>query len=69
MPDKNQTFINYGFNLKKSLVQLNFVRSDKVWNFVRPMSDKTPEYLDSTVGHLLAISCVDGINLCFRQTT
>ena len=34
---------------KKSSVWQNFVRSDKISNSVRPMSDKTPEYFDSTV--------------------
>ena len=34
---------------KKSSVRQNFVRSDKISNSVRPMSDKTVEYLDSTV--------------------
>ena len=33
---------------KKSSVWQNFVRSDKISNSVRPMSDKTLEYFDST---------------------
>ena len=33
---------------KKSSVRQNFVRSDKISNSVRPMSDKTLEYFDST---------------------
>ena len=35
--------------MKKSSVWQNFVRSDKISTSVRPMSDKTPEYFDSTV--------------------
>ena len=39
---------NYMLN-KKSSVWQNFVRSDKISSSVRPMSDKTLEYFDSTV--------------------
>ena len=42
---------------KKSSVRQNFVRSDKISNSVRPMSDKTPEYFDSTANTLL--NCTD----------
>ena len=34
--------------MKKSSLWQNFVRSDKISNSVRPMSDKTLEYFDST---------------------
>ena len=34
--------------MKKKFGPTKIVRSDKISNSVRPMSDKTPEYFDST---------------------
>ena len=45
---KNNTEHSLTIGFIKSLVRQNFVRSDKIWNSVRPMSDKTLKYFDST---------------------
>ena len=46
---ENNTEHSLTISFLKSVVRQNFVRSDKTWNSVRPMSDKTLKYFDSTV--------------------
>ena len=45
---ENNTEHSLTIGFLKSLVRQNFVRPDKIWNSVRPMSDKTLKYFDST---------------------
>ena len=46
---ENNTEYSLKISFMKSLVRQNFVRSGKIYNSVRPMSDKTLKYFDSTV--------------------